>query len=82
MTKRNLSILLMVGALGLWACDDMGGGRPGGMGLGRPDTTPHGTSAETHPQDVMQGAGVGARPMPGTQPVDTAVIDTTARIDG
>lgn len=88
MPKCGLAILLVAGVAATAACDDFSGGRPADMGAGRPDTTQHGTAAETPAPRVLEGAGVGAQPQPGTVPVDTAlmgdtaVVDSTARVDG
>ena len=65
---------------GVVSCRDAEVGDPGGMGGPRPDTAP---SAEVPARDVLEGVGVGGAAIPREGGVvDTAVIDTTARIDG
>jgi hypothetical protein len=83
MKKPMYTTLALLAPLALAGC---GGdvdiqGDPGGMGAGGPDTA--GTAAETPALDVQQGMGVAGDGAPREGVViDTAQIDTTARIDG
>lgn len=75
-----VKLLACLLALGLVGCGTDSGPRAADTGAGRPDTT-HGAAAETPAIEVLQGTGVGGVANPGAA-LDTAVIDSTARVDG
>ncbi len=81
MFRKGLPVTVMSLALVGWGCEDHSGGRPADMGAGRPDTTATGTAAETPAPRVMEGAGVGATPAPGTVPVDTTLAPDTPAVN-
>jgi hypothetical protein len=79
MYRKGMPVVVMTAALLGWGCEDHSGGRPADMGAGRPDTAA-GTSVETPAPRVLEGAGVGATPAPGTVPLDTARMPDTAAV--